>query len=370
MRIAKLELTPIALPFRETYRTASGELEDRSMIVARLRASSGEVGLGEAVPLSLRGGPDLAQVERELAHCGSLLEGVDAAPAAGGERDAIRGWISSLLDRCRGAGAGAQAVAAIDTALHDLAGQAGDQPVWRLLGARRSTEVRCNATLDASRPDEAARLAAGQLADGFTTYKIKVGTGDDLGRVAAVRQVVGPEAEIRIDANCAWGVDQALEMLARLEDQGLELVEQPCATLAGLAEVRAQTSIPVVADESVSSAEDASAALAAEACDAATLKLAKVGGSLAALRIAERLPSYLSSALDGPIGIAAAIHTCQALPAAGAAAGFAHGLATLGMFSATYASTDGLLAARVSPPESAGLGIEVDEAALEELRIG
>ena len=99
----------------------------------------------------------------------------------------------------------------------------------------------------------------------------------------------------------------------------LELVEQPCADLAGLAYVRANLRLPIVADESVASLAEAEDAARTGACDAATVKLAKVGGLLEALRIAAVVPTYLSSALDGPIGIAAAAHLVQALPREGSA---------------------------------------------------
>ena len=368
MRIVRVEVIPIDLPFRERYRTATGELSARSMIVVRVHAEGGCTGLGEAVPLSLRGGPGLGAIASELSVCGSALAGIDAAQAASGAPDEIRQWIWGLLGRCRYQGAGPQAIAALDVALHDLAGRLSGLPVWRLLGAAAIREVRCNATLDAGEPERVAAIAAEQRRSGFETFKVKVGVGDDRGRIEAVRAAVGSAARIRVDANGAWEPERATEMLATLEPYGIELAEQPCADLSGLASVRARTAIPIVADESVASAEEARLAIAARACDAATLKLAKVGGPLEALRISAMIPSYLSSALDGPIGIAAAVHTAQALPYGGHAAGFAHGLATLGMFAATYAPSSGLLAPSLQPPRSPGLGIEVDEATLAALR--
>ena len=170
---------------------------------------------------------------------------------------------------------------------------------------------------------------------GFKTFKVKVGSGEDEARVAAVRRAVGDGARIRVDANGALPPAEATEAAGRLEPLLIELVEQPCAGVREIAVVRSQTAIPIVADESVTSVDDARALLLARGCDAATIKLAKVGGPLEALRIAAILPSYLSSALDGPIGIAAALHTAQALPRGGYAESFAHGLATLGMFSSS-----------------------------------
>lgn len=369
MRISRVESIPIALPFRERYVTASGELAARAMVVVRIHADSGEVGLGEAVPLSLRGGATLGSVAAELEDCSLALGGADASPALTSIPAEIRRWIWELLEGCRSGGAGPQALAAVDIALHDLAGRVCGLPMWRLLGAPGSREVVCNATLDAREPDAAAELAARQAAAGFRTFKIKVGTGADLARVAAVRGVIPREAHIRIDANGAWGVDQAASILTELLPRGIELAEQPSMGLEAMREVRARTPIPLVADESVASVADAHAACSARACDAVTIKLAKVGGPLQALRIAAVLPSYLSSALDGPIGIAAAAHTVQALPEGGFASGLAHGLATLDMFETTYAPTNGMTGPSLHAPQAPGLGVEMDEAALEELRL-
>lgn len=370
MRISRIETIPVALPFRERYLTATGELAARTMVVVRVHTDSGEVGLGEAVPLSLRGGATLGTVVAELDQsCTLALEGVDASPALTSIPAEIRRWIWELLEGCRRQGAGPQAIAAVDIALHDLAGRVCGLPMWRLLGAPGGREIVCNATLDAREPDSAGALASRQAAAGFRTFKVKVGTGADLERIAAVRAAIPREAHIRIDANGAWSVDHATSVLAELLPCGIELAEQPATGLEAMREVRARTPIPLVADESVASLTDAHAAREARACDAATIKLAKVGGPLQALRIAAALPAYLSSALDGPIGIAAAAHTAQALPEGGFASGLAHGLATLDMFEETYSPTTSMSGPSLYPPRAPGLGVEVDAGALEGLRL-
>jgi L-alanine-DL-glutamate epimerase-like enolase superfamily enzyme len=369
MRITRLEVIPIALPFREHYRTASGSLSARSMVVVMLHTDGGYYGVGEAVPLSLRGGPSLGQVASELSLCGPALAGADAAIAASRDPAAIRGWIWEQLGRCRRRRVGPQVIGALDIALHDLAGRLSGMPMWRLLGATGVRGVRCNATLDAGEPDRAGELAARQRAAGYTTFKIKVGSGPDLARVAAVRSAVGSDAHIRIDANGAWDLEGAAQALGELQIQGIELAEQPCASVAELVALRSRTPIPIVADESVATEEQARELVAERACDAATLKLAKVGGPLEAIRMAAVLPCYLSSALDGPIGIAAAIHTAQAMPSAGYGAQFANGLATLGMFDLVYAHAEGLLGPVVHPPDAPGVGVEPVVGALEELRL-
>lgn len=362
MRIAACETYPISLPFHEPYVTANGTIAARRMAVLALTGESGEVGYGDAVPMSLRGGPGLARVVADLERgCAGSIVGAELTGAAD---------ILGLLARCARAGLSAAALAAIDTALIDLLGRVSGVPAWCVLGAASARPVACNGTLGGGEP-EAVAAAAETLAErGFGTLKVKVGTGDDRRRVEAVRAAVGPGVALRIDANGAWTVAEAATSLKALSgSSGLELAEQPCATLEAMAELRARTDVPLVADESVASVPDAERAVAIGACDAVTLKLAKVGGPHAALALAGAVPAYLSSALDSAIGIAAAAHTALALPASGFAAGLAHGLATSSLFADDVAADDRLGGPLLDPGSSPGLGVEVDAAALERLAI-
>jgi muconate cycloisomerase len=150
-----------------------------------------------------------------------------------------------------------------------------------------------------------------------------------------------------------------------MERHGIELAEQPASDLEDLALVRGETAVPIAADESVATPEDAKRAVELGACQLATVKLAKVGGIGPARKIASLLPAYLSSALDGPVGIAAAAHAAQVLSRAGGSPALAHGLATQLLFADTIASVecevrDGLL----HVPDGPGLGVEIDEDAL------
>ena len=208
--------------------------------------------------------------------------------------------------------------------------------------------------------------------DGFSTFKLKLGTGSDVAQVRAVREALGPDVRIRVDANGAWDVDTAKLALAELEPLDVELAEQPVASLEESAEIARTTSIPIAADESVASREEAERAAAMEACAITGLKLSKVGGPEAAIEIAEVLPAYISSALDGPVGIAAAAQVAATL---GAQAGdnaldLAHGLATQRLFSLTVAAVEcGLRDGMLHPPAGPGLGVEIDEQALEAHRL-
>jgi muconate cycloisomerase len=342
-RIAALEAVPYALPFAEPYVSARGRLERREIVLLRLRSDDGVEGLGEAVPLSLRGGgPSLDEVRRELAECaGEPHEGL-SAPAR----------------------------AAVETARLDLEAKRMRVPMWRALGARSAAPVICNATLVAGPPSAVAADAERWAERGFSTFKLKVGVPGDVGQVQAVREALGHEARIRVDANGTWSPQEAVLRLTAMERHGIELAEQPAADLEDLALVNRETAIPLAADESVVTLADAERAMELGACQLATVKLAKVGGIAAARAITATIPTYLSSALDGPIGIAAAAHAAQALPPAGPAPGLAHGLATQLLFAETIASVqcevhEGLL----HLPEGPGLGVQIDEGELRRHRI-
>jgi L-alanine-DL-glutamate epimerase-like enolase superfamily enzyme len=360
LKIERLEVVPYSLRFREPYVTARGRLERRELVLLRFRAGELE-GVGEGAPLSLRGGPAAAEIARDLdRRCRPLLEGTEFDPT---------NW-SQLAVVCEEARISRGALAAVELALVDLAAKASGVPAWRLLGAASARSVPCNATLVADEPRAVADNAVAHAERGFKTFKLKVGVNGDTDQAAAVREAVGPEARIRVDANGVWADDHAIATLRELEPLDVELAEQPAATLEGLAAVRRETNVPVFADESVASPDDATEAAAAGACDGATVKIAKVGGVRAARAVFDVLPTYLSSALDGPVGIAAAAHLAQVLPTTGPAAGLAHGLASAELFDGTIASVGcDVVDAQLLPSDAPGLGVEIDERALELRRL-
>jgi L-alanine-DL-glutamate epimerase-like enolase superfamily enzyme len=328
--IERLEVVPYALPFKEPYVTARGRLERRELVLVKLH-SDGLVGLGETAALSLRGGEDLRRIAADL-----------------------RSFHA-------GRGASIEALAAVAIAQLDLAGKAAGVPAWRTLGASAARPVECNATLSAGAPEDVARQAAAWADRGFRTFKLKVGMDGDVEQVAAARSALPAGAKLRVDANGAWSVEEAA---ARLGEMGpLELAEQPVATAAELRELRPLTDVPLAADESVVTPGDARRL--ADACRYASVKLAKVGGPGPAAAIARELPVYQSSALDGPVGIAAAAHVAQAIPDAG----LAHGLATALMFSETIGRGAELEGPMLHVPDGPGLGVELDEDALARLAV-
>jgi O-succinylbenzoate synthase len=208
--------------------------------------------------------------------------------------------------------------------------------------------VRSEVPVNATVPAVAAADVAGVLArfPGCVTAKVKVGQAgqalqDDVDRVAAVRDVMGVAARVRVDANGAWSVDEAVTALKALEPFDLEYAEQPCATVEELAAVRRRVDVRIAADESVRKASDPLRVARLGAADVIVIKVAPLGGVTKALRIAEEcgLPVVVSSALDTSVGISAGVALAAALPDLP----FACGLATTSLMAADVvtASLDG-----------------------------
>jgi O-succinylbenzoate synthase len=176
----------------------------------------------------------------------------------------------------------------------------------------------------------------------------------DLDRVAAVRDALGANGKIRVDANGAWDVEQAVDAIGKLDHYELEYVEQPCQRVDDLARVRRRVGVPIAADESIRRAEDPLLVAKAEAADIAVVKVAPLGGVRNALAIVEAigLPAVVSSAIDTSIGIAAGVALAAALPELP----YACGLATVALLRSDvvpdpFLPGDGYLTVRRPEPD-------------------
>jgi o-succinylbenzoate synthase len=220
--------------------------------------------------------------------------------------------------------------------------------------------VPVNVTVPAVEPRQAHEIVA---AAGCRTAKVKVAEhgqpeAADLDRVEAVRDALGPGGRLRVDANGAWSVDQAARMLRAMAPFRLEYAEQPCATLAELAELRRRVDVRLAADESIRRASDPLAVRAAGAADIVVLKAAPLGGVAPALRIAREcgLPVVVSSAVESSVGLAAGVALAAALPDLP----YDCGLATMSLLTgdvtaSPLAAVAGALPVRIAVPDSARL---------------
>jgi o-succinylbenzoate synthase len=180
--------------------------------------------------------------------------------------------------------------------------------------------VAVNVTVPAVGPERAAEIVA---RSGCATAKVKVADhpgslDEDLARVAAVREALGPSGAVRVDANAVWDVDTAVAHITALQAAagGLQYVEQPCATVPELARVRARVGVPIAADESIRRAEDPTRVARAGAADLAVVKCTPLGGVRRSLAVAagSGLPCVVSSALETGVGLAAQLALAGALP--------------------------------------------------------
>ncbi len=311
----KLNWEPITLDLKTTWRIAHGASDQRYNVVIQL-----EEGLGEAAGVP---------------HHGESQEGIIAyLEAVAGEVSELEdpGLMEDILNALP---PGSQAArAGIDLALHDLWGKRLNQPLYRLLGLDPKGAPQTCYTIGIDTPEEMARKA---VESGWPILKIKLGSPGDFDRVVAIRQA--SPARLRVDANAGWNREQALELIPRLTELGVELVEQPLPVddLEGLRMLRKKKfGVPILADEPVKTSRDV--ARHAGAVDGVVIKLQKTGGIREALRAI-----HTARALDMLIMIGCMVETSLGVTAA------AH-LAPL----CDYVDLDGPLLIRNDP--FAGLG--------------
>lgn len=214
------------------------------------------------------------------------------------------------------------AKAAVDVAMHDLAARRLGVSLPGFLGSSRH-QVSTDVTVSAGPVEELAATALKRVEEGFGVLKLKVGTDSrsDVARVLAVREAVGPEAVIRVDANQGWSVREAVQVITSLEDAGaeLEFVEQPVAAydVEGLARVTSAVQTPVMADEAVFGLRDLTTLIERRAADLVNIKLAKCGGVAMARSMIDQAKAHdvgviVGSMMEGPVGVGAAASVAAA----------------------------------------------------------
>lgn len=356
---------PLARPFRHA---SSGLIERLEEVVVKVETTDGGVGWAE-----VRGnaayvtGDDRGRIVASLVGilCPALIAGRAIAPATAGH----------VMD---GIVAGNNAAkCALEVALHDALARTLGAPLYRLLGAAEREGVMVHGTLPFSPPDEAARAARSYLDRGIRKIKVRVGMPQldaDLARLDAVRTALaehpaGGAAQLAVDANQGWGVKQAVRALRRFEPFDLAWAEQPVAgrDLAGLKEVRDSSPIPILADESCGTLDELRRIIELRAADAVHLKLVKAGGirtlmAMTVLAEAAGLPYLLGQMDEGSLATAAAL-ACAAAAAPLSCELWGFQRIEVQPFSALVMQ-DG----QVNLPKGAGLGIDVDEAALTLVR--
>jgi L-alanine-DL-glutamate epimerase-like enolase superfamily enzyme len=315
--IVAIDVEPLSIPLREPFVIATGRIDTTraALVRATLAGADGAraTGLGEAAALP----PVTREDQPEL-----LATIAAAAPGLRGAVIADGGDLGPLLDG--GSPLGQVARAGVEAAILDARARLLGVPLHRALGGGpTATELFTDITLPISDP---ARMSAGAQAHrraGFDTFKVKVGR-DWRADLASLRAVAGavPDARFRLDANAGFTAHDALLLLDAALADGLtiECFEQPCAAgdLAGMAEVAARSSVPVVADESFRGPDDLARIIDTRAAQAINLKLAKLGGPLAAVELARRaraagLRLMAGAMVETRVGLLAMAHVVAAL---------------------------------------------------------
>ena len=308
MKITNVKLGILSVPLRVPFKTALRTVSSVEDVIVEIHTDTGAIGYGEAPPTGAITGDTTGAI------LGALRDHI-IKTIVGREVDDIESLMQAV-NHCIVKNSSAKA--AVDMALWDLYGQLYQIPVYKLLGGSRS-KIITDITISVNSPEEMARDARNAVDRGYDTLKIKVGADPslDVARLVAVRKEVGDKVRIRIDANQAWNPKQAVKLLNQMQDKGLdiEFVEQPVPAhdFEGLKYVTERSYVPVLADESVFSPEDALKIMQMGAADMVNIKLMKCGGLYNALKIASAAEVYgvecmIGCMLEAKISVNAAVH--------------------------------------------------------------
>jgi muconate cycloisomerase len=353
------------MPLLKPVRMAGAEVVTAQNVVVKIGTDAGLTGWGECASSPTFSGETQ----------GSILAAIDGflAPAIVGEDPRRREALYAAMDRRLLGNHGAKA--AIDIALLDLAARALGAPAYELLGGRSRDVARVFWHLGNADPEADAREAAARIADGFTCFKLKVGTTTverDVEAAVRVREAVGPECDLGADANQAWSVAEAIRFAHRAEKAGLCFLEQPvpASDVAGMAAVARACTVPILADEGIFTARDVLAHAREGAARIVSVKLLKAGGFTGALRAIHaaetvRLPLHLTGKVaESSIGAAALVHLAVAVRNLEYGVGITNHYLREDLVAEPIRPAGG----HVRVPEGPGLGITVDEDRLRRFR--
>lgn len=272
-----MQTTAVRSPLREPLKWPGGIRESASGLIVELHTDEGIVGIGEAP------GPTLPAIQ-------TIIDREFAQFLVGQDPLRVEWLVHRLEEYSRNwAGIAAYAIAGIEMALLDLKGKVFDVPVVELLGGRSREAAPVIGYLFIDEPEANAQKAADFVAAGHTELKLKVGRdlGQDYDTIAAIRDRVGSDVKLRIDANMAWSVPAAIKWIRALEGFDLQYVEQPVPDfdLAGMATVRRAVGVPIAADEACTTLRSVLELIKAEACDVFVVYPSEAGGLQRAMQI-------------------------------------------------------------------------------------
>ena len=308
MKIIDIKIGFISVPLKKPFKTALRTVEAVNDVIVKIITDTGHVGYGEAPPTGVITGDTTGAIVGAIEdHIKKSIIGMDISN------------LEEIMDKIdKSIVKNTSAKAAVDIAVYDLFGQLYNAPVYKLLGGSK-TEIITDITISVNDPEQMAKDSVEAVNLGYKTLKIKVGKDAemDIKRMQAIRNAIGFDIKLRIDANQGWLPKEAVRVLNEMADAGLdiEFVEQPVLAhdFEGMKYVTDNVSIPVLADESVSSPMDAMKVIQMGAADLINIKLMKAGGLHNALKIAAIAEVYgvecmLGCMLEAKVSVTAAVH--------------------------------------------------------------
>jgi L-alanine-DL-glutamate epimerase-like enolase superfamily enzyme len=368
VKITQIETIPVSVPIRPelAIQSSLGAHTHSPFLILKVHTDEHLVGLGEVSCTARWSGEDHATAER-------LIREYLAPELIGRNPLDIEAAIRIMQASLAG---NPFTKAGVEIALWDILGKAAGLPLYQLLGKVRDV-VQLKFSISGASPEKAAELSRWALGRGFQAMKVKVAMkAGDLERVRAVREAIGPNVRLGVDANGGWSPREAVQMLRRMAEYDIYFAEQPVAPLdvSWMVDVRKQIGIPVMADESLYSLQDAMALARAGAADIFSLYLGKSGLSgarkIAAVAEAAGLICTIGSNMELGVASAALIHLAVSTPAIDAETIPCDILSHL--FYDTNLLTEPLpvSGAEARAPEKPGLGVELDEEAVGRYRVG
>jgi len=279
MIITSVDLQRVQLPISKSYSFGRGSVNHFENIVIRVKGENGQEGIGECVVRAIIS--SIEEAEKQIRQ--------DIIPAVVGMDSMDIEAIIRKLDPARFSDLGP--VAGIELALWDLNGKALDLPAYRLLGGAVNLNVPVSYTLGSAAPEEMVKQALAMQDYGYRTFVVKIGHGtpeEDIDSVRSVRDSLGPDVRIRLDANAAYSVDNAIRVCRMLEGCDIEFIEQPIppGDIAGLKKIHQSTSIPIGVDEGLQHLTDAIQYVKSEAVGIFNIKPPQCGGLWLSKKIA------------------------------------------------------------------------------------
>ncbi len=306
MKIVRLEIHPLVVGLEKPFVISLGPFDTARNIGVKAITDSGLTGFGECSPFMTINGESMESAMHMGRYLGKALLGKDPRNP--------EDWTQTMDGVMHG---NTSIKSAFDIALHDLAAQDAGLPLYAWLGGQNNKEMHTDYTVSMDSPDKMAADALDIARKGFGVIKVKLGSTPalDIMRIKSIRQAIGPDIPLRLDANQGWSIPQAADLLKSLHPYNIQYCEEPISRdeFDRLPLLRKQIKIPIMADESCLDHHDARRLIALNACDMFNLKLGKSGGIHKAMKIARLaaeagMPMQVGGFLESRLAFTASAH--------------------------------------------------------------